>query len=288
MSTGNLKAGAAQAAAAIRRLTGEAMAPRRVGVIVGSGLGDVTAAMTLPTVVEYRQIPGFATPSVAGHRGRLLAGDLAGVPAVILEGRYHYYEGYTMRQVTFPARVLAELGVETLVVTNAAGGLSPDFRPGDIMLITDHINLMGDNPLRGPNEDALGPRFPDMNGAYDPGLREAARRVAAAEGVELRHGVYVGVSGPNYETPAELGFFRTIGGDAIGMSTVPEVIAARHAGLRVLGLSCITNRALAPADRAKEGVGVMTVTHEEVLAATASGGAKMARIIAGVIGEMAE
>ena len=263
------------------------MRPPRAGVIIGSGLGAVSAAMTSPSVVEYRQIPGFATPSVAGHRGRLLAGDLAGVPAVILEGRYHYYEGYTMRQVTFPTRVLAELGVEMLVVTNAAGGLDPAFRPGDIMLISDHINLLGDNPLRGPNEDGLGPRFPDMNGAYDPDLREAARRVAAAEGVELRHGVYVAVSGPNYETPAELGFFRTVGGDAIGMSTVPEVIVARHAGLRVLGLSCITNRALAPADRAREGVGAMTVTHEEVLAATASGAAKMARIIAGVIGEMA-
>lgn len=250
-------------------------------------MGDVASAMTSPIAVEYSGIPGFATPLVEGHRGRLLIGDLAGVPAAILQGRFHYYEGYTMEQVVFPTRVLAALGVKTMVLTNAAGGLNPAFWPGDIMLITDHINLMGDNPLRGPNEAAMGPRFPDMNHAYDPELREAARKVASAEGVTLREGVYVGVAGPNYETPAELGFFRTIGADAIGMSTVPEVLAARHMGLRVLGFSCITNRALAPFDRIREEAATMPVSHEEVLATSASAGARMARIIAGVIGEMA-
>ncbi len=212
-----------------------------VGLILGSGLGALSEAAEVDAELAYTEIPHFPIPTASGHRGRLALGRLEGRRVAILVGRAHLYEGYTARQVAFPTRVLAALGIRTLVVTNAAGGIARRFRPGDLMAITDHINFMGTNPLVGPNDDALGPRFPDMGGAYDPALVAAAVRAARGEKIPLRRGVYVGVAGPSYETPAELAMLARWGADAVGTSTVPEVIAARHAGMRVLGISAITN-----------------------------------------------
>jgi purine-nucleoside phosphorylase len=287
----------AGAAATILAATDPAMGPREVGIILGSGLSELGDQVEGAMVVAYGAIPGFGRPAVEGHRGRLVVGRLEGMPVAVLEGRFHYYEGYSMAQATFPVRVLAALGMRMLIQTNASGGMNPDFRPGDIMLITDHINCMGDNPLRGPNDAELGPRFPDMNGAYDPGLAALARKVAVATGLPLREGVYVGVGGPTYETPAELGLYRTAGGDAVGMSTVPETIVARHMGVRVLGLSCVTNRALAPFDRAREAVarGAATgaagaeakVSHQEVLDVAAASAGRLIRLVRGILRELA-
>ncbi len=215
-------------------------------------------------VIPYGDIPNFPTPSVEGHRGRLVLGRLEGVPVLVMQGRVHFYEGYPIQQVVFPVRVMQVMGIETLIVTNAAGGLNPDFRPGDLMLIADHINLMGmtgNNPLFGPNDPSLGPRFPDMSRAYDPALRRIARQVAQERELPLHEGVYTGLSGPSFETPAEIRFLRLIGADAVGMSTTPEVTVARHGGLRVLGVSGISNVAHTAPDPAQE------TTHEEVLEA---------------------
>lgn len=236
----------------------------RVGLILGSGLNPLAEAVENGVAIHYGEIPHFPTTSVEGHIGRLILGWLEGQPVAVMQGRAHYYEGYSMAQVTFPVRVLQILGIEVLIVTNAAGGLNPAFRPGDVMLIKDHINLIGMcglNPLRGPNLDEFGPRFPDMSQAYDPGLRASARQVAARAGVPLHEGVYICLAGPCYETPADLRFLRLIGADAVGMSTVPEVIVARHGGTRVLGLSGISN--VAPL----EGATPAATTHTEVLAA---------------------
>jgi len=235
-----------------------------VGLILGSGLNPLADEVSDADRIPYAEIPHFPRPSVEGHAGQLVIGQLEGREVAILQGRVHAYEGYSLEEVTFPVRVLAELGVKTLLVTNAAGGLNPAFRPGDLMLIVDHIGLMamtGGNPLWGPNDDSLGPRFPAMNKAYDPTLRKLALKVAADLGIELRQGVYVGLGGPTFETPAEVRFLRLIGGDATGMSTVPEVIVARHMGLRVLGISGISNAAIADPE-AEEAA-----NHEEVLAA---------------------
>ncbi|RME90593.1 MAG: purine-nucleoside phosphorylase [Anaerolineae bacterium] len=250
----------------------------RVALILGSGLNALAESVRDADVIPFGELPGWPVTTVEGHVGRLVLGDLEGQAVLVMQGRVHYYEGYSMAQVTLPVRVMTRLGVEILIVTNAAGAINPDFEPGDIMLITDHLNLVGMtglNPLRGPNLDEFGPRFPDMSQAYDRALADLARRVAAEEGVPLREGVYVCLSGPSFETPADLRFLRTAGADAVGMSTVPEVIVARHGGMRVLGLSGISNKANLD--------GSTVTTHEEVLAAGKVIVPKMEKIIRGVL-----
>ncbi len=224
---------------AIRRRAGTALP--HVGIVLGSGLGSLADTADVEAAIPYPEIPHFPPSTASGHQGRLILGRLEGKQVTMMQGRVHLYEGYTAAQVTFPVRVLAALGVQTLIVTNAAGGIARGFQPGDLMVITDHINFMGSNPLVGPNDDALGPRFPDLSRAYDPALIAAAMEAARDEGIPIRQGVYVGVCGPSYETHAELAMMARWGGDAVGMSTVPEVIVARHAGVRVLGISAITN-----------------------------------------------
>ena len=216
-------------------------APPDVAIVLGTGLGALAAEIEAPVAIEYPEIPGFPTSTVESHAGRLLCGTLGGKTVIAMQGRFHRYEGYTLHQVTFPIRVLRALGARTLVVSNACGGLNSDWAAGDLMLIADHINLLGDNPLIGANDDRLGPRFPDMSEPYDNALRVIARQVARDRALVLREGVYVAVAGPNLETRAEYRFLRAIGADAVGMSTVPEVIVAVHAGMRVLGLSIITD-----------------------------------------------
>ncbi len=215
------------------------------GIILGTGLGDFAEQIEVCHALDYKDIPGFPVSTVEGHRGRLIFGMLEGRRVVAMQGRFHYYEGYTMAQVTFPVRVMKLLGIRTLFVSNASGGINPTFRVGDLMVITDHINLMP-NPLVGPNLAELGPRFPDMHGCYDPQLIARATELAEQAGIKLQYGVYVGGTGPTFETQAEYRYFKAIGGDAAGMSTVPEVIVARHMGLPVFGVSVITNCGLSP------------------------------------------
>ena len=212
-----------------------------LAIILGTGLGGVAADIESQVVIEYRDIPGFPLSTVESHAGRLISGRLAGRSVLAMQGRFHKYEGYSLQDATFPVRVMRQLGARTLIVSNACGGLNPEWRAGDLMLIADHINLLGDHPLTGPNDDRLGPRFPDMSSAYDPGLRALARKVAAEQGTTLREGVYVAVAGPNLETRAEYTLLRAIGADVVGMSTVPEVLVAIHGGMRVLGISIITD-----------------------------------------------
>jgi purine-nucleoside phosphorylase len=230
-----------EAAAAIRTRT--RLAPR-VGVVLGSGLGDFADALELETVVPFAEIPHFPVSTVESHAGELHLGRLAGKPVAVLKGRVHYYEGYAMREVAFPVRVLRALGCGTLVVTNAVGGMNPDMAPGSLVITTDHINLMGDNPLVGPNDDELGPRFPDMSEPYARPLIALAERVALELGIPLQRGVLVAVAGPNLETAAEYRFLRWIGADIVGMSLVPEVLAAVHGGQRVLALNVVTDACL--------------------------------------------
>jgi purine-nucleoside phosphorylase len=215
-----------------------------VAIILGTGLGRLGAEIETLVAIDYADIPHFPLSTVESHAGRLLCGTLAGKMVVAMQGRFHRYEGYSLQQVTFPVRVVRALGARTLVVSNACGGMHPLWRAGDLMLIADHINLLGDNPLVGPNDDRLGPRFPDMSDAYNAELRSVTRAVALERGITLREGVYVAVSGPSLETRAEYRFLRAIGADVVGMSTVPEVIVAVHAGMRVLGLSIITDMCL--------------------------------------------
>jgi purine-nucleoside phosphorylase len=217
----------------------------RIGLILGSGLGKLADSVVGPDEIPYADLPPWPLSTAPGHDGRLVIGTLEGKPALVMRGRVHFYEGYTMGQVTLPVRVMQRLGIETLIVTNAAGGVNPEFLPGDLMLITDHLNLAGmagANPLYGPNVDELGPRFPDMSQAYDRGLLQLARQAARETGTTLREGVYCCLSGPSFETPADLRFLRMAGVDAVGMSTVPEVTVARHGGTRVLGISGISNK----------------------------------------------
>jgi len=228
----------------------------KLGIILGSGLGAFADSLEKPIAIDYAELPDFPTSSVHGHAGRLVLGSRGGVPVVAMQGRVHFYEGYAPWQVAFPARVLCKLGVKHLTVTNAAGGINGAFKVGDLMAITDHLNLSGFNPLVGPNVEALGPRFPDMSHAYDPACLEVLRGVAKAENIGLREGVYVSLSGPSYETPAEIRMLRTLGGDAVGMSTVPEVIVASHMGVKVTGISCITNLAA--------GISQQKLSHDEV------------------------
>ena len=216
----------------------------RVAVVLGTGLGGLGEAMEVDAVVPYGKIPGFPLSTVESHTGRLLAGTLEGVPAVAMQGRFHRYEGYSLREVTFPIRVMRMMGAETLVVSGACGGLNPLLSLGDLVLLDDHINLMADTPLVGPNPDELGPRFPDMSEPYDRELQDRAQTAAMARGIPLKRGVYVAVVGPNLETRAEYRMLRTLGADVVGMSTVPEVIVARHMGMRVLGVSIVTDLCL--------------------------------------------
>ena len=213
-------------------------------IILGTGLGQLAEQIGIEATIDYAEIPGFPLSTVESHAGRLLCGTLGGRTVVAMQGRFHRYEGYSLHEVTFPVRVLRALGAETLIVSNACGGMHPLWNRGDLMLIADHLNMLGDNPLVGPNDPALGPRFPDMSVAYDASLRALARKVAAAQGLTLREGIYVAVVGPNLVTRAEYRMLRSLGADVVGMSTVPEVIVARHGGMRVLGLSIITDMCL--------------------------------------------
>ena len=213
----------------------------RIGIILGTGLGDLVNHIEIKKELNYKDIPNFPVSTVEGHSGKLIFGNLGGKYIMAMQGRFHYYEGYDMKQVTFPVRVMKELGVETLFVSNAAGGMNKEFQVGDVMVITDHINLFPENPLRGKNYEDLGPRFPAMTEAYSCGLIQMADDIARENGIRLMHGVYVGTPGPTFETPAEYEYFRVIGGDAVGMSTVPEVIVANHAGMTVFGVSVITD-----------------------------------------------
>ena len=230
----------------------------RVGVILGSGLGSFVDMIDVETTLRFDEIPGFIAPSVDGHGGRLILGHVGNVPVACLSGRVHYYEGHSMAEVVHPTRTIAMLGIEVLVLTNSAGGLDPNQKPGDFMIIDDHVNLMGDNPLKGPNIAQLGPRFPDMSEAYDRKLNVQLEEILNKQGVRYSRGVYAGVSGPTYETPAEVRYLQQIGGRAVGMSTVPESIAANHLGLRVCAISCITNAAA--------GIGNQKLLHEDVTA----------------------
>ncbi len=244
-------------------------------IILGTGLGALAAEIEVEVAIDYGELPNFPLSTVESHRGRLLCGRLAGRTVIAMQGRFHRYEGYSLQQVTFPVRVLRALGAGTLVVSNACGGMHPLWAPGDLMLIADHINLLGDNPLIGPNDDALGPRFPDMSEPYDPALRALAREVAAARGIALREGVYVAVQGPNLETRAEYRFLRQIGADVVGMSTVPEVIVARHGGMRVLGLSIITDQCLPDA--------LQPASLEEILRVARAAEPKLTAVVRGVV-----
>ncbi len=229
----------------------------KVGVILGSGLGSLADEIKNSVKIKYEDIPYFPKSTVEGHVGQLVIGELAGKNVVAMQGRFHFYEGYDLSEVTFPVRVMIGLGIESLFVTNAAGGVNTDFEPGDLMLISDHINFTGSNPLIGENFDELGPRFPDMSAAYDKDYIDIARRVGEKQGLGLKTGVYMWLTGPTYETPQEVKMIRILGGDAVGMSTVPEVIVANHQGIKVLGISCITNMA--------SGILNQPLNHQEVV-----------------------
>lgn len=249
-----------------------------VAIILGTGLGELAGHITDRQELPYAQIPHFPLSTVEGHSGKLIKGRLGNREIIAMQGRFHYYEGYTMQQVTYPVRVMQQLGVKTLFVSNAAGGMNPDFKVGDLMLITDHINTFPDHPLRGKNYDELGPRFPDMSGAYTPRLIAKALDIAHRNGITVQQGVYVGTQGPSFETPAEYRYFRTIGGDAVGMSTVPEVIVAHHAGMEVFAISVITDLG---------GFGdIVKCSHEEVQKAAAEAQSRMTLIMRQLIEEM--
>ncbi len=250
----------------------------RIGMILGSGLGGLADSVEKSIKIPYNEIPSWPISTVIGHQGQLVFGQLQGQSVMVMQGRAHYYEGYSMAEVGLPVRVMQRLGVEILIVTNAAGAVNPDFSPGDLMLITDHLNLVGmagRTPLRGPNLDELGPRFPDMGQAYDRKLGDLARRVSATNQIPLQEGVYICLAGPSFETPADLRFLRGIGADAVGMSTVPEVTTARHGGMRVLGISGISNKANLD--------GNTLTTHEEVLEAGQVIVPKLTALIRGIL-----
>ncbi len=253
----------------------------KIGLVLGSGLGAVADAVDSPTEISTDELEGWPRSTVEGHAGKLIIGELEGQNVCVVDGRAHFYEGNSMASVVVPVRVLKRLGAEVLIVTNAAGGVNQNFEAGDLMLITDHINfpgMAGHSPLRGPNLDDLGPRFPDMSQAYDRELQKVAREVAAEQGIELRTGVYFFLAGPLFETPAELQFLKANGADSVGMSTVPEVTAARHAGLRVLGLSGITNMTSLDGSHA--------ATHEETLSVSSLIAPKLVRLIKGVVARL--
>ncbi|GJM82652.1 purine-nucleoside phosphorylase [Paenibacillus timonensis] len=256
-----------------------ALAPK-VGLILGSGLGVLADHIEQPVSIDYRDIPFFPQSTVEGHAGELLIGTVQGTPVVLMKGRFHMYEGYGPEMTAFPVRVMKELGVTTLLVTNAAGGVNTSYHPGDLMLISDHLNLTGRNPLVGPNDEELGARFPDMSQAYSRRLRDIARKIAADKGVPLQEGVYAGLLGPTYETPAEIRMLRTLGADAVGMSTVSETIVARHAGLEVLGISCISNMA--------SGILDQPLSHQEVMETTERVREKFLSLVLSIIPQIGE
>ena len=264
-----------QAAEAIRKRISNRP---RVGMILGSGLNTLADSVQQSVTIPYSDLPNWPVSTVHGHAGQLVVGELEGQSVFVMKGRIHFYEGYNMSQITLPVRVMLRLGLEMMIVTNAAGGVNPEFVPGDVMLITDNLNLIsmtGANPLMGPNIDELGPRFPDMSRAYDHELMEVARQVASDENIQLREGVYCALSGPSFEGPADLRFLRMAGADAVGMSTAPEVIVARHGGMRVLGFSGISNKANLD--------GSTITTHEEVIEAGTVIAPKLEKIIRGVL-----
>ena len=267
-----------QASDIIRQRVGEMP---RVALVLGTGLNGLADLVENPVVIPYHELPNWPVSTIQGHAGRLVLGKLDGVAAMVMQGRTHYYEGYSIGQVTFPIRVMQRLGIETLILTNAAGAINPAYEPGDVMLIKDHLNLVGmtgENPLRGPNLDEFGPRFPDMSQPYDADLRATCHQAAETEGIHLHEGVYAWLSGPSFESPAELRFLQVIGADAVGMSTVPEVIVARHGGTRVLGLSGISNKANLD--------GSTVTTHEEVLEAGRVIVPKLTKILRGVLSRL--
>ena len=230
----------------------------RIAVVLGSGLGGFADDFEEPVAIPYDEIPGFMRSTAQGHAGRLVIGKIDGTPVLAMQGRLHYYEGYSLEEVTFPVRTFGLLGIKTLVLTNASGGINVQLSEGALMVISDHLNLMGVNPLRGPNDERFGPRFPDMSAVYSPELQELVVEEAKAIGIEVRRGIYGALSGPSYETPSEIHLLRNLGADAVGMSTVPEAIVARHMGLEVLGISCITNMAA--------GISDEPINHEDVMA----------------------
>lgn len=246
-----------QLAEATKHILARSSLRPRVGLVLGSGLGAFARSLDGAVTIPYGEIPHFPRSTAIGHKGELVIGSAQGVPVAVMNGRVHHYEGYPLSEVVFPVRVLGKLGVQILIQTNAAGAVNVNYKPGELMLISDHVNYMGGNPLIGPNEETLGPRFFDMTEPYDPKLREIAEKACWKAGVQARHGAYVAFTGPSYETPAEIRAARAIGADAVGMSTVPETIAARHMGIRVLGISCITNMAA--------GVLKKPLDHREVL-----------------------
>jgi xanthosine phosphorylase len=266
------------AAAAVLAERGGGFAPR-LGIVLGSGLGGLADALEDPIAVPYGALPGFPEPGVAGHEGRVVLGRLGGLPVACLQGRRHVYEGGGAGAMRAPVRALRHAGAAALLVTNAAGSLRPEVGPGRLMAIADHINLLGANPLTGPNDEAVGPRFPSLQDAYDPALRARLHAVAARLGVALAEGVYLATAGPSFETPAEIRAFRTLGADAVGMSTVPEVILARHCGLRVAAVSAITNLA--------EGMGGEPLSHEQTLRHAEAAAGDLARLVAGFCAELA-
>ncbi|MDE5843561.1 MAG: purine-nucleoside phosphorylase [Muribaculaceae bacterium] len=249
-----------------------------IGIILGTGLGDLANQIEIVKELDYKDIPNFPVSTVEGHSGKLIFGNLNGKYVMAMKGRFHYYEGYDMKQVTFPVRVMKELGVKTLIVSNAAGGMNKEFEVGDVMIITDHINLFPENPLRGKNYEELGPRFPAMTEAYSHRLIRMADEIGKEEKIRLMHGVYVGTPGPTFETPAEYEYFRIIGGDAVGMSTVPEVIVANHAGMEVFGVSVITDLG---------GKDVTQVpTHEEVQQAAVKAQPTVIKLVSTIVGKL--
>ena len=247
-----------------------------IGLILGSGLGPLADQVQKAVKIPYGEIPHFPVSTVAGHAGFLVLGELNGRPVAVLQGRFHYYEGYSMQEITYPLRVLHRLGIKSLLVTNAAGGINPAYSAGDLMLIADHLNLMGDNPLRGSRERDMELRFPDLSDVYKSELRALAREVAAGEGIQLREGIYAALPGPSYETPAEINFLRRCGADAVGMSTVPEVIVAAQLRLPVLGLSLISNLAA--------GISPHPLSHREVMEAAEAASMKFTRLMLALVG----
>jgi len=250
----------------------------KIGIILGTGLGGLVNEIENPEIIDYKDIPNFPVSTVKGHHGRLIFGMLGGKEVLAMQGRFHYYEGYEMQLLAFPIRVMKFLGVERLIVSNAAGGMNPDFKVGDIMFINDHINLMSNNPLMGPNDEEIGPRFPDMGEPYEHETLAMAKEIAAELNIPVKEGVYAAVTGPTFETPAEYRYIRIIGADAVGMSTVPEVIVARHAGMRVFALSVITD--LGGMDE------IVPVSHEEVIEAANKSEPLMTAIIKGLLAKL--
>ena len=266
-----------QIQAAAQVIRARAPATPQVGLILGSGLGGFADGLGDATAIDYGDVPGFPRGHVAGHRGRLVLGERGGARCVAMQGRVHMYEGHSAAAVAFPARVLIALGAKVLIVTNAAGGLNPAWPAGTLMLIRDHIDLLRDQALRGPNDERLGPRFPDLSAAYAPELRDRVKRAAAAAGIALEEGVYAAMPGPAYETPAEVKMLQILGGDAVGMSTVPEVCVARHLGARVIGISCITNAAAAAGQ---------VVSHDEVMQTAARVRATFEQLLDQILGAL--